>query len=161
MKRIALKSILIALVLSLSAAAFPFFARADQPRMQAAKADLENALKFLNRATADKGGHRAKAMDLTSKAIKAVNDGIEYDRTHYTPRGRNNSSGDFDGSNVQPSVRLGDQPNMETARKYLEDAMRNLARASTDKGGYREQAMGFVRDAVAEVNAGIEYDRNN
>jgi hypothetical protein len=59
--------------------------RADQPRMQAAKVDLENAMKSLNKASADKGGHREKAMNRISKAITAVNQGIEYDRTHFTP----------------------------------------------------------------------------
>src|ERR1043166_9396109 len=61
---------------------------ADQPQMQAAKVNLEKAQNALNNASADKGGHRARAMELVGQAINAVNNGIEYDRTHFTPRRR-------------------------------------------------------------------------
>ena len=49
----------------------------DQPHMQNAKNALENAKDSLNKATADKGGHRAKALDYVKDAIDEVKKGIE------------------------------------------------------------------------------------
>ena len=49
----------------------------DQPHMQNALNALENAKDSLNKATADKGGHRAKALDLVRDAINEVKKGIE------------------------------------------------------------------------------------
>lgn len=149
--------ILITAVISLS---FVLPVRAEQPQMQAAKVNLENALKSLRRASADKGGHRERAIGLVSQAIGAVNRGIEYDRTHITPRrGRRNS--DFEENSLLPVSALPDQPHMVTARGLLNNALANLNRATADKGGFREQAMGFVRQAISEVDAGIEYDRTH
>ena len=34
-------------------------------------------------------------------------------------------------------------------------------KASADKGGYREQAIDSVRDAISETQQGIDYDRRN
>lgn len=145
------------LIATFSLAIIP--ARADQPRMQAAKGDLESALKYLRQATADKGGHREKAIDLATKALTAVNNGIEYDRTHITVRpGRRNTVEGFELSSATPVF---DQPNMTAARTYLNNAYANLERASSDKGTYRVDAMNFIRQAIAEVDAGIEYDRTH
>lgn len=131
----------------------------DQPRMQAARTDLENAQNSLRKATADKGGHREKALGLVAQAITAVNNGIEYDRTHFTPRRRHDS--DFDVDSFLPAASPVDQPHMMNARASLQNAIANLNRATADKGGYREQALGFTRQAIDEVNAGIEYDRRH
>ncbi len=57
-------------------------ASADQPNMKEALGHLDQALSSLNKATADKGGHRAKAIDLTKSAIDETKKGIEYDRKH-------------------------------------------------------------------------------
>lgn len=51
--------------------------RGDQPHMQAALDALNNARGNLNQATADKGGHRAKAIELVRAAIDEVNLGIQ------------------------------------------------------------------------------------
>ncbi len=48
----------------------------DQPHMKAALDHLKSARSNLDRATADKGGHRAKAIELVNKAIDEVNAGI-------------------------------------------------------------------------------------
>jgi hypothetical protein len=48
----------------------------DQPHMQAALDALTSARNNLDRAEADKGGHRAKAIDLVKQAIDEVNAGI-------------------------------------------------------------------------------------
>jgi hypothetical protein len=53
-----------------------------QPRMRAALDMLEKAHAELKAATADKGGHRVKAMELTAAAIAETKAGIEYDNKH-------------------------------------------------------------------------------
>ena len=53
-------------------------AHADQPHMEAALEALKTARRELNAATADKGGHRAKAIDLVKEAILEVEKGIEW-----------------------------------------------------------------------------------
>lgn len=58
-----------------------FAGSADQPHMQAALTALESARNNLDRATADKGGHRAKAIDLVRDAINEVKKGIEAGRS--------------------------------------------------------------------------------
>lgn len=49
----------------------------DQPHMQAALDALRSAQSNLDKATPDKGGHRAKAIDLVKSAIDEVKLGIE------------------------------------------------------------------------------------
>ena len=51
-------------------------ASADQPHMQSALADLKAAAGELATAERDKGGHRAKALELTNRAITEVQAGI-------------------------------------------------------------------------------------
>ena len=50
-----------------------------QPNMKEALEHLEKAKASLKNATADKGGHRAKAIDLVDKAIEQVEKGIKFD----------------------------------------------------------------------------------
>jgi hypothetical protein len=57
-------------------------AAADQPNMVAARDHLVEARTFLDRADPDKGGHRERAIALVDQAIRQVNEGIEYARTH-------------------------------------------------------------------------------
>ena len=74
--RIILKIFLIIVVCSL------FFVSgrvsADQPHMRAALNALRNARSELQIASANKGGHRAKAIDLVNQAIRQVEKGIAY-----------------------------------------------------------------------------------
>lgn len=135
-------------------------ARADQPFMRAAKDNLDDAMKYLKKATADKGGYREKAMSLVSQAISSVNNGIAYDQKTPNDRKRRNDAG-FESSLLEANSNNYDQPNMVKAREYLQSSLSNLNRASADKGGYREQAMRQVRDAINAVNDGIEYDRTH
>lgn len=117
----------------------------DQPFMRAARADLQTAKRELQRARPDKGGHRVKAMSLVNKAIAQVNAGIAFDRRH------NHAAAGFE---VTP-----DQPHMQAALAALESAQNNLQRATADKGEHRANALGFVRDAISEVQKGIEAAR--
>jgi hypothetical protein len=57
-------------------------ASADQPHMQAALEHLRAAKGELEKAEADKGGHRVKALGLVNDAISQVEKGIGYDRRH-------------------------------------------------------------------------------
>ncbi len=54
-----------------------------------------------------------------------------------------------------------DQPFMVAARTDCNKALGFLRRATADKGGHRQNAMNFTSRAIAEINAGIAYDRNH
>lgn len=123
----------------------------DQPNMQAARGNLQNARNELQRATPDKGGHRVNAINLVNSAIAEVNAGIAYDRRHNHP------------SSVTPETLFAgapDQPHMENALAALENAKTNLNNATTDKGGHRNKALDYVKDAISEVKKGIDAGRN-
>lgn len=119
----------------------------DQPFMQAARADLQTAKRELQRATANKGGHRAKAISLVNRAIAQVNQGISYDRRH-------NHATTLRTESLLAGAP--DQPHMTAALTALESAQNNLQRATSDKGGHRGKALDLVRDAISEVRKGIE-----
>lgn len=53
-----------------------------QPHMAAALEHLRQAADELEKASKDKGGHRAKALELTHQAMTHVEEGIKYDRDH-------------------------------------------------------------------------------
>ncbi len=53
-----------------------------QPHMKTALSHLEQAKVALEKAAQDKGGHRAKAIELTEEAIAQVKEGIEYANKH-------------------------------------------------------------------------------
>jgi len=112
----------------------------DQPRMQAARADLNQARASLMRATNNKGGHRVKAIEYINFAIGEINAGIAYDRRH---------------NHASPAA-VPDQPNMQAALNHLNAAQVNLQAATSDKGGHRQKAMDYVSKAIKEVNKGIE-----
>ena len=65
------------LVLVVTVTAYP-----EQPRMTAARADLNKAKAQLQNAMRNKGGHRAKAIGLINSAISEINAGIRFDRRH-------------------------------------------------------------------------------
>ena len=80
MRRSIIRGALLVLVL-----AFGFIAgqlSAAQPKMQAALTNLRQARANLQAATADKGGHRERALELVNQAIDQVEAGIRYDRRH-------------------------------------------------------------------------------
>ena len=53
-------------------------AGAEQPNMRDALQELRKARQSLEKAAADKGGHRERAIDFVDKAIAAVQDGIAF-----------------------------------------------------------------------------------
>jgi hypothetical protein len=54
-----------------------------------------------------------------------------------------------------------DQPFMRAARADLQTAKNQLQQATPDKGGHRVKAMSLVNQAIAQVNAGIAFDRRH
>ena len=74
------------LMLSLAVAIFLLVARIsfaeEQPHMEAALHHLQAAAEELRQAEHDKGGHRAKALDLTQQAINHLKAGMHFDETH-------------------------------------------------------------------------------
>ena len=135
MKRIGGVLLVVFALITVAGAAPP-----DQPFMEAARADLQKAKSELQMATRDKGGHRAKAVDLVTRAIGQVNAGIQYARRH------NHAAAP-------------DQPHMQAALDALQSARNNLDKANADKGGHRANAIQLVNDAIAEVRAGIQAAR--
>jgi hypothetical protein len=72
-------------VLAIAVAAGGLWTRmavADQPHMQAALEALRTAERQLNEADNDKGGHRRNALELVRRAIRQVEEGINFDRRH-------------------------------------------------------------------------------
>lgn len=65
------------------------------------------------------------------------------------------------GGTVVVTGAAGDQPHMAIARDHLAAARGELDRAEPNKGGHRERAIGLVDQAMAEVNAGIEFARTH
>jgi hypothetical protein len=121
----------------------------DQPNMQAARGNLMTARNELQKATADKAGHRANAIRLVGNAIAEVNAGIAFDRRH--------------PNSLMPDTLFGgapDQPHMQAALNALENAKNNLNNATPDHGGHRAKAIGYVNDAISEVRKGIDAGRN-
>lgn len=129
---------LVAVVLAMAATVL---AAPDQPRMQQARESLLAAKASLQRADANKGGHRVRAIEYINSAIVEVNRGIAFDRRH---------------NHAQPSASVNpDQPNMRAALDQLNNAKANLEAASNDKGGHRVKAIEYVDKAISEVKDGI------
>jgi hypothetical protein len=122
----------------------------DQPQMQAARVDLQRARAELRAATADKGGHRTKALEYVNSAINEVAAGMRFDRRH-----------DDESAGVAFVVNAADQPRMQAALDALRSARSHLEAATADKGGHRANAINLVDKAIDEVQKGIEYDRTH
>ncbi|HJQ36350.1 MAG TPA: hypothetical protein VKB93_04350 [Thermoanaerobaculia bacterium] len=80
MRRPVIRGLLLVLVLAVGFIAGQL--SAAQPHMQAALKNLRQAKANLNSASADKGGHRNRALELVNQAIDQVEAGIAYDRRH-------------------------------------------------------------------------------
>ena len=53
------------------------------------------------------------------------------------------------------------QNHMISARNHLRLAKEQLEAAEEDKGGHRVAALKLINDAIAEVDAGIEFARHH
>jgi hypothetical protein len=52
---------------------------------------------------------------------------------------------------------IGAQPHMTESMSLLQSARAELARATPNKGGHRERALGLIDQAIGEVRAGIAF----
>jgi len=128
--------------------AFAAVVYAQQPFMNAARTDLLQARAQLNAAKHNKGGHRVKAIGYVNSAIAEVNAGARFDRRHNHTQ--------FTLSLVSNTGAPADQPHMQKALDNLRQARSNLERATSDKGGHRRKAIGYVNSAIDEVQKGID-----
>lgn len=53
-----------------------------------------------------------------------------------------------------------DQPHMQAALEHLRAAKVELDAAEADKGGHRAKALALTKDAIVQVERGIEYARH-
>jgi hypothetical protein len=65
------------------------------------------------------------------------------------------------GGQVAVTTAGAGQPHMETARDHISAAKAELQAAESNKGGHRETALGLCDNAIAEINAGIEYAKTH
>lgn len=65
----------------------------------------------------------------------------------------------FGGGLASPA--LADQPYMHDALAQLQAARATLVAGAPDKGGHRVRAIALVDRAIAEVHAGIGFDRRH
>jgi hypothetical protein len=61
------------------------------------------------------------------------------------------------GAIVGACVAMAAQPNMQAALGSMQAARAELVRATPNKGGHRERALGFLDSAIGETKAGIAY----
>jgi hypothetical protein len=60
-------------------------------------------------------------------------------------------------SSVGIGCAIGAQPHMEASLGILQSARAELAKATPNKGGHRERALGLIDQAIAEVRAGMAF----
>ena len=81
-KRVTLLLLLVWTLAVVYAAVQPVIAAGKQPHMEAALKHLQMAKEELQKAEADKGGHRAKALEALDAAIAHTNEGIAFAASH-------------------------------------------------------------------------------
>jgi len=52
---------------------------------------------------------------------------------------------------------IGAQPHMTESMSLLQSARAELVKATPNKGGHRERALGLIDQAIGEVRAGIAF----
>jgi len=82
-------------------------------------------------------------------------DGSQFRSWNRGDWGNEGWSGRWEGRGNEP------QPEMTAAIQHLREAQRNLELASHDKGGHRVLALQHINQAIAEVEAGIQYDNTH
>ena len=60
-----------------------------------------------------------------------------------------------------PAPKAENQPQMNAALQHLQEAQKNLEAAAHDKGGHRVKAIGLIKQAISEVQQGIQYDNTH
>jgi hypothetical protein len=160
MTRITFLVMLSSLVMSCASAPPPppmVTADNGQPEMQAALQSLERARMEAQAASANKGGHRERALGLIQQAEGAVNAAMQYAAAHPTEIG--DTEGPAASEPVDERVPGGEgQPHMWRAIVALREARKHLVEAKHDKGGDRLQAISLTQQAIDELRQGIAFD---
>ena len=65
------------------------------------------------------------------------------------------------GITATAKAKPADQPHMQEALDALKRAQQELSQATADKGGHRVKAERLIRQAIAEVERGIQFDRRH
>jgi hypothetical protein len=65
------------------------------------------------------------------------------------------------GVGITATAKAADQPHMQEALDHLKRAQQELSQATADKGGHRVKAERLIRQAMAEVERGIQFDRRH
>ena len=130
-----------------------------QPRMQATLQALAGARAELAAATPNKGGHRAKALELVDAASAEVQAGEQYAAQH--PHEIGPEEGAAEPQPVDDEVAGGNaEPHMRNAIVQLREARKQLHEAAHDKGGHRKKAMELISDAIKQTHEGIKFSEH-
>ncbi len=60
-------------------------------------------------------------------------------------------------SSVGIGYAIGAQPHMAETLTFLQSARAELVKATPNKGGHRERALGLIDQAIGEVRAGMAF----
>jgi hypothetical protein len=82
-------------------------------------------------------------------------DGLQFRSWGSGDWGNTGWHGGWEGGGHEP------QREMTEALQHLREAQQNLQSASRDKGGHRAKALQRVNQAIAEIEAGIQYDNTH
>jgi Flp pilus assembly protein TadG len=58
---------------------------------------------------------------------------------------------------IGAGIALAAQTHMVNARQDLSSALAQLQQATADKGGHRDNAINYTKQALSEVNQGIQF----
>lgn len=65
------------------------------------------------------------------------------------------------GSIMTGTANAEPQPAMRNALQHLKQAEGALQNGTADKGGHRVKALGLVRSAISELQAGVKFDNRH
>ena len=134
----------------------PVAADNGQPKMHATLEALGKANAELTAASPNKGGHRAKALELVQHATSEVHEGIAYANAHAHEAGAAEPPAPPEPVNGEVAGAQR-QPHMANAMVALREARKQLVEAKGDKGGHRAKALAMIDDALRQVHDGIMF----
>jgi hypothetical protein len=125
--------------------------------MREAEQALQQARISLQQAAQQFAGHRERALEYVNQATQEINLGIQYASQHGGSNPYN--AGVNNQGYVRPMASGAINtsfPRMSEAQQALEQARNALQQAGTEFGGHRSTALGYVNQALQEINLGIQ-----
>jgi hypothetical protein len=155
-KNFRVAGLLALLFIAACASQHPMAADNGQPRMQAALRALAQAKTEAESITVDTGGHREQAIELIQRAFDAVVAGMRHatENATFVSEAQGPSPPEEVDQEVPGTER---QPQLAKAIVALRDAREQLREASRGKGGYRRQAVGYIKLAMAQLGESIQF----